>query len=386
MARVFGDLELQYLKEVLDSGRLGWYHEENSMTTRLEEAFAKKVGAKFGITRNSCMTALAQAVAVSGAGTGYEVICDPIVHFGGVAALEFNAVPRFADVKYDTYLMDPDSVRANISDKTKALIVTNLWGLCAELDEIREICDEHDIFMIEDCAHNMGSYWKGEHAGTYGDLGCFSFQQGKHLPTGDGGMMVTDREDLYYKLYHEWAFGGESPAFMTLNFRMNEMTAAVGLAQLQRVDGYIEEYTQSLNILNEAIADCQWLRNRHVPEEAVQPGYIWTCTWEGDKHGLDYDRFKEVCQEIGLPVRFGFTGAPAYAFDIFKVTTAYRHPECPVRCPFYESDYRYHEGLCPVAEDLIPRLVASGVVEAPPDEVKKRADLLREVIKITERG
>jgi dTDP-4-amino-4,6-dideoxygalactose transaminase len=386
MARVFGDLEMQYLKEVLDSGKLGWHHEEGSMTTRFEEAFAQKVGVKFGIARNSAMTALAQAVSVSGAGTGTEVICDPIVHFGAVATLYFNAVPRFADVRYDTYLMDPASVRANVTDKTKALIVTNLWGLCAELDEIRKICDEHGIFMIEDCAHNMGSYWKGKHAGAYGDLGCFSFQQGKHLPTGDGGMMTTDRADMYDKLYNEWAFSGESPAFLTLNFRMNEMTAAVGLGQLQRVDGYLEEYTQSLHILDEAIRDCKWLRNRHVPKEAVQSGYIWVCTWEGDKHGLDYGRFQQVVQELGLPLRFGFTGAPAYTFDVFKVSTAYHQADCPVRCPFYQGDYRYQEGLCPTAEDLIPRLVMSGLIEVPPVEARKRADLLRQAIRITEKG
>ncbi len=386
MARVFGDMEMQYLKEVLDSGKLGWHHEGGSMTTRFEEAFAQKVGVKFGIARNSAMTALAQAVSVSGAGTGTEVICDPIVHFGAVATLYFNAVPRFADVRYDTYLMDPASVRANVTDKTKALIVTNLWGLCAELDEIRKICDEYGIFMIEDCAHNIGSYWKGKHAGAYGDLGCFSFQQGKHLPTGDGGMMTTDRADLYDKLYNEWAFSGESPAFLTLNFRMNEMTAAVGLGQLQRVDGYLEEYTQSLHILDEAIRDCKWLRNRHVPQEAVQSGYIWVCTWEGDKRGLDYGRFQQVVQELGLPLRFGFTGAPAYTFDVFKVSTAYHQPDCPVRCPFYQSDYRYQEGLCPAAEDLIPRLVMSGLIEVPPAEARKRADLLRQAIRITEKG
>ena len=387
MARVFGDLELQYLKEVLDSGKLGWYHEEDSVVARFERAFAKKVGAKFGIARNSCMTAEAQAVSVSGAGPGDEVICDPISHFGAVAALYFNAVPRFADVKYDTYLMDPDSVRANITDRTKALLVINLFGLCAYLDELREICDEHGIFMIEDAAHTIGAYWKGKHAGTYGDLGCFSFQQGKTMTTGDGGMMVTNREDLYDKLYHEWAFGGMTPAFMTLNFRMNEATAAIGLGQLQRVDAYVEEYKQSVDILNEAIADCRWLRNRHVPQEAVQTGYVWACTWEGDKYGLDYDRFKQLTKQLGFPLRFGFTAAkPVYAFDFFKVSTAYHHPDCPIRCPLYESEYRYHEGLCPVAEDLIPRLVSSGVVEVPPDEVKRRADVLREAIKIAERG
>ena len=384
MARVFGELELGYVKEVLDSGQLGWA--EGRMVTRLEKAFAAKVGVRYGIARNSAMTALAQAVSVSGAGTGSEVICDPIVHFGAVAALYFNAVPRFADVRYDTYLMDPASVRANITDKTRALIVTNLWGLCAQLDELRRICDEHGIFMIEDCAHNIGSYWKGQHAGTYGDLGCFSFQQGKHMTTGEGGMMTTNREDLHYKLYHEWAFSGESPAFLTLNFRMNEVTAAIGLGQLQRVDGYIETYTQSLHLLDEAIRDCRWLRNRTVPSEALQSGYIWVCAWEGDKHGLEYERFKQVAKELNLPLRFGFTGAPAYAFDIFKVSTAYHVPDCPLRCPFYKSSYRYEAGLCPTAEDLIPRLVMCGLIEVPPEESKRRADLLRQAIQRTERG
>ncbi|MHB1295742.1 MAG: DegT/DnrJ/EryC1/StrS family aminotransferase [Anaerolineae bacterium] len=384
MTRVFGELELCYLQEVLASGQLGW--REGGKVTALDEAFARKVGTRYGICRNSAMTALAQAVSLSGAGTGTEVICDPIVHFGGVAALYFNAVPRFADVRPDTYLMDPDSLRANISPHTRAVIVTNLWGLCAELDEIRRICDDHGLFLIEDCAHNMGSYWKGRHAGTYGDLGCFSFQQSKHLCTGDGCVMVTNREDLHHKLYHEWAFSGESPAFLTLNFRMNELTAAVGLAQLERVDAYIAEYTASLNLYNEAIAGCKWLRPRHVPEDAVQSGYIWACTWQGDRFGMDYARFQQVAQEAHAPLRFGFNQKPAYAFDIFSGSSAYHVPACPVRCPFYAGDYHYEPGLCPNAEDLMPRLVTSGVVEVPPETARRTAERIRQVIEVTERG
>lgn len=379
MARVFGEPELANIKKVLDSGKLGWV--EGGMVTALDKAFAKKVGARFGISRNSAMTALAQAVAVSGAGTGCEVLCDPIVHFGGVAALSFNTVPRFVDIRYDTYLMDPASIRANITDRTKALIVTNLWGLCAELDEIRRICDEHKIFMIEDCAHNMGSSWKGRHAGTYGDLGVFSFQQGKHLPTGDGGVMVTNREDLHHKLYNEWAFSGESPAFLTLNFRMNEITAALALAQLDRVDGYIAEYDRNLAMLDEAIAGCRWLRRRTVSKDAKHSGYYWACLWEGDKHGLKLEDLKRVAAETKAPLRFGFTGRPAYTFDVFKGSTAYHEPDCPVRCPFYKSDYRYREGLCPTAEDLIWRIVNSPVLEVPADTMKRNVESIRKVIR-----
>ena len=383
MARVFDDLEVQYFKEVLQSGKLGWHH--GGMVTRFEEAFAQLVGSQYAVARNANMTALAQAVSISGAGTATEVICDPIVHFGGLATLSFNAVPRFADVKYGTFNMDPESLRANITPQTRAVIVTNLWGLCAELDEIRKICDEHGIFMIEDCAHVIGSYWKGKHAGTYGDVGIFSFQQGKHLPTGDGGMMTTNRKDLYDKIYGEWAFSGESPAFLTLNYRMNEATGAIGLAQVQRVLGYVEQYTRSLLILNEAIDGCAWLKPRDVCADAKQSGYVWACIWEGDKHGLDYGRFKQLCKDLDLRINFGFNrlDTPNYTYDIFKVSTAYGVADCPVRCPFYtaKSDYRYHPGLCPVAEDLIPRLVRSGLVEAAPDEVARRAQGLREAIR-----
>jgi len=378
MARVFGDSDLSYLQDVLSSGQLGW--RQDGYVTRLDEAFAHFTGAKYGICRNSAMTALAQAVAISGAGCGDEIICDPLVHFGGVAALSFNCVPRFVDVKRDTYLMDPAAVRAAVTQHTKALIVTNLWGLCAELDALREICDEHGIFMIEDCAHVIGARWQGKHAGTFGDVGVFSFQQGKHICTGDGGLIITDREDLHHKLYNEWAFKGESPSFLTLNFRMNELTAAVGLAQLERFPGYLAEYNANLATLNDAIAECAWLLPRTVPADAAQAGYIWACLWEGDKFGLQFDRFKALCVEEEVGVGWGFTERPAQTFDVFCKSTAYHRNECPIRCPFYEGDYRMGACSTPVAEDILDRVINAGLVERPPAQVQRTADALARVI------
>jgi hypothetical protein len=143
---------------------------------------------------------------------------------------------------------------------------------------------------------------------------------------------------------------------------------------------------RSMRTLNEAISGCRWLRARYIPPEAVQAPYYWTCTWEGDEYGLEYERFKAVTSELEVPLRFGFTGAPAYAFDVFKISTAYHVPDCPVRCPFYKGSYRYHEGLCPTAEDLIPRLVQADVMETAQDEIKRRAGTLSRAIQITERG
>ena len=379
MARVFGAKELHNLREVLKSKHLGW--RQGGMVTKLDEAFARFTGAKYGICRNSAMTALAQAVAISGAGCGDEVICDPLVHFGGVAALSFNCVPKFVDVKYDTYLMDPAEVEKAVTRHTKALIVTNLWGLCAELDEISAICRKHGIFMIEDCAHVIGAKWKGKHAGTYGDVGVFSFQQGKHICTGDGGVMITNRRDLHHKLYHEWAFKGESPSFLTLNFRMNELTAAVGLAQLERFPDYLEEYNATLAMYNEAIASCEWLRNRTVPKQAVQAGYIWACLWEGDKHGLSYKRFKRIAAEEGVPLRYEFTERPAQRFAVFRGSTAYHKKDCPIRCPLYKGTHRVEKTKTPVAAEILKRVMYLPIIEVKPSVVRRNCAAMRRAIK-----
>ncbi|HUU20981.1 MAG TPA: DegT/DnrJ/EryC1/StrS family aminotransferase [Phycisphaerae bacterium] len=379
MARIFGDTDIRNLKKVLRSGRLGW--QEGGMVTKLDEAFAKFTGAKYGICRNSAMTGLAQAVAISGAGCGDEVICDPLVHFGGVAALSFNCVPKFVDVRPDTWLMDPAAVEKAVTKHTKALIVTNLWGLCAELDKLRAICRTRGIFMIEDCAHVIGARWKGKHAGTFGDIGVFSFQQGKHICTGDGCVMVTNRKDLHHALYNEWAFKGESPSFLTLNFRMNELTAAVGLAQLERFPRYLTEYNASLAVYNDAIADCDWLVNRAVPRQAEQAGYIWACLWAGDRVGLKLERFKELLAAEGARFGFHFTERPAQQFDIFRKSTAYHVPNCPIRCPYYKGGYSPARCETPVAADILNRVMTAGLIEQPPAKVRANARKLRRVIR-----
>jgi len=240
--------------------------------------------------------------------------------------------------------------------------------------------------MIEDCAHTTLAYWKGKHAGTWGHIGVFSFQQGKHLPTGDGGMMVTDDPAIDEKLYGEWAFG-ESPKWFTLNFRMNELTAAVGLAQLQRVRGYIETYNACQRHLDKAIEGCRWLRPRTVPADAVPSAYVWTCFWEGDKHGLDLERFKKIAQEKKVPLRIGFIGKVAYLWDCFQSATDPDHPARKVfkRHPLFPGP-KYREGDCPVAEEMMPRLINTNPMLPSEDDGRLLAERLHEVVLEMERG
>jgi perosamine synthetase len=385
--RKLGELELKYLAEVMRGETLSNYISEQSMTRRFEDAFAKKVGASKAMAKNAAMSGLCEAVSVSGAGPGFEVLCDPIVHFGGLAGIFFNAVPRFVDVKRDTYNMDPESLLANITPLSKAVIVTHLWGQSAEIETIAQICRERGLFLIEDCAHGINARWNGKHIGTFGDLGVFSFQEFKQLSTGDGGMTVTNNEELFDKMRSAWWFSGESPRFVYINYRMNEVTAAVGLAQLEKVDDIIHSYNRTLAILNEAIAGCEWLKPRKVPTEAEMVGYWWSCTWEGDRHGLSYDRFKQLDEELKIGLRFGFNHFPAQEFPFFRESTAYRtHPDCPVRCPLYtaKSNYRYTWDLTPVCQDLMPRLITVNLIFLSIPAAEAMADRIRTAIKTME--
>jgi len=387
MIRTYDDLELGYVKEVLARGQLGWIT-PGGMQEQFEKAFAKFVGAKVAMSRNNAMNGLAEAISVSGAGAATEVLCDPIVHFGALAAVWFNAVPRFVDVEYDTYNMDPESLRANITDLSRAVVVTHHWGYPARIDEIRQICDEHGLFLIEDCAHAVGCYYQGKHVGTFGNMGVFSFQEYKQLTTGDGGMSITNDEALADKIRNVWRFSGESPAFMTLNWRMNEVTAAIGLAQLQRVQGYLDNvYNVTLGILNEAIKDCSWLKTRAVLPGSQVAGYWWAATWEGDKHGLSYERFQKLNDELKIGLRFGFNQTPPYEFEFFRGPAVYKHPDCPIRCPYYvyKSDYRYVQGLTPVTEDLMPRLVTAGLIFLEVPQAREMAEKLHEAIYLMEK-
>ncbi len=221
----FDGPELEYLKQVLERGRLSG--QNDGFHGKLERAFAEAYGSKFAVAANAAMSLLISAVFAADAGAGDEVLCDPLVQFHAIGALWMNAHPTWADVHPDTWLMDPESARANITPQTKAIVVTNLWGQPAEVDKLRALADEKGIILIEDCAHAAFLPYKGKFAGTWGHIGVYSFCSGKHMTTGDGGMAVTDDEELAAKIRSVTCFG-ESPPHLATVFRMTEMQGYPG--------------------------------------------------------------------------------------------------------------------------------------------------------------
>ncbi len=377
--RIFDDRDLAKLKEVLDSGRLCSL--SGTMTGKFEEAFAKTMGARHAVAYNSAMSVLHGAVAAAGAGAGDEVICDPMVQFGAVAAMYNNTVPVFADVRRDTHLIDPGSVRERVTERTKAIICTHLWGLPCDMDPIMEIAKEHKLIVIEDIAHAIYAEYKGRLTGTLGHIGSFSFQQSKQMATGDGGMATTDDDNLW-DLLIEYSGSRGLATFPRLswNYRMTELVAAVGLVQLERSRKYVEDAIANAKLYNEVIKEVEWIAPQMVPDGRKHTYHIWTSTFEGDKYGIDYEKFQEAAKGKGVGISFGYIKKPAYLYDLFTAPIAYGRG-CPTGCPLYRGVARYVPGLCPAAEDLMPRLMLIGTSGTLEDHIQN-AERLREAIDI----
>ncbi|NJK97406.1 MAG: aminotransferase class I/II-fold pyridoxal phosphate-dependent enzyme [Bacteroidales bacterium] len=191
----FDEREYNYIKEVLDSGFASGT--SGNMNTRLEQSFAKKFGRKFAITFNSGTTTLHAALEAFGIGYGDEVIVTPLTVISCMNSIIYcNAIPVFADVEEDTFLIDPECIRKKITKRTKAIMVVNLYGQVANMTEIMKIAEENNLYVLEDCAQCYLGTHNGNIGGTIGHVGSWSFENSKHLTTGDGGIIACDDENL----------------------------------------------------------------------------------------------------------------------------------------------------------------------------------------------
>ncbi len=383
-SRVFDEKELDLLKEVLASGNLSALG--GGMTPRFEAEFAKAMNAKFAVAMNSAMSVLHTGVIISGAGAGDEVICDPIFVFGAVATMYNNAVPVFVDVDPITMNMNPDLIEAKITERTKAIIVTHAWGLPAKMDRIVEIAHKHNLLVIEDCAHALFATYKGKYAGTWGDVGSFSFQMSKQMGLGDGGMAVTNDE----KVAKDLDLNAGAPTFAAVayglhwNYRMPEQTSAIGIAQLEKAKIYVKELTEVALLYDEAVKDCPWIVLQK-DDDAIHTYHFWGATFWGEKQGISMADFTKVLEEEAGSLFIGYTGIPAYRHPLVGQRMGYGKG-CPLDCPLYKgTGNQYPDGLCANAEDLFHRMLL--VYTFSDKEYHKRnAEALNKAIKRLSKG
>ena len=377
----FGQAEIRNLTKVIQSG--GFCDKRGGYMDMFRHDFAKALKAKHAISGATAMLLMQAIPGAIDAGAGDEIICDPVVQFHGIACLHNNVVPVWADVRKDNFLMDPRSVEKKITRRTKAIWVTHLWGFPAEVDKLRRIADRHRIYLLEDCAHAIMCKYKGKFLGNWGHIGTFSFNMGKQLPTGEGGMAILNDDRLAAELNKRIIFG-ESPEVLSSNYRMTEFQAAVGVEQLKRIPGYLKTYRQGRKILDAAIAGCAWLDARKAPAGSTVSPYHWACLFRGERRKINFGVFKAALVETGGVFGTGFIQQPAYMYSLFRNPERYGRKGWPLG---YKGNYAANctAGLCPVAEDVIPRLVySSNMVSVA--ECRRKAGAIRKAVKLTESG
>lgn len=377
--RDYAGNDLAYLKEALDSGHLSSIM-GGTFAPRLEQAFARAIGAPHAVAMANGMCALHSAVLCAGAGPGAEVICDSEFIFGALAVLYNSAVPVFADIDPVTHNLRPEAIAPLVTDRSRAIIVTHAWGLPAEMDGILEVARKHRLLVIEDCAESLLAAYKGRMTGAWGDIGCFSFQASKQLSTGDGGMATAATEELASRLGAQ----AGAPTFLSVaydldyNYRMNDLTAAVGLARLEVLPEFIAGLRRKAALFDAAVAGCPWIRLQRGPAGAEHSFYHWAATFDESAGGgaPGFEEFKAAIKAAGLSaVSVGYTGMAAYQHPVIRERRAYafRAPENA------GHSGRYEDGTCPVAERVVPRLVLAYLVGTE-EAAKGDADRLNAVI------
>ena len=234
------DKEVRY---AADAAANGWYANHNYYPARFERAFAEYLGVAHAISLPSCTSALHLSLTALGIGEGDEVIVPEATWIATSAPITYvGAKPVFADIDRDTWCLDPDAFERAITPSTKAVIVVHLYGNAANMDAITTIAAQHGIAVIEDAAQAIGAEFRGRKAGALSDAGTFSFHGSKTLTTGEGGMLVTSRDDVFERVLRLRDHGREPGDRMFVNhevafkYRMSALQAAFGLAQLERIE------------------------------------------------------------------------------------------------------------------------------------------------------
>ena len=388
MERISG-LEKKYVLEVLENQFQA--SKNNIFISRLEAKFAEIFHREFAVSLGNGTAAMHTALAALGVNPGEEVIVPSLTMSSpALAVLHNNSIPVFADADRKTFNISADSIRANITGKTRAVIVVSLYGLAPDYDQILKICRAKRIFLIEDNAQAFLSRYQGKLVGRFGDFASFSFQALKHLTCGEGGMLVTDTEALADKArkFAGLGYGSigakkgrvarsdiQDPNFdrhacFGFNYRMSELQAAVALGQLERAEELVEARIKSAGILSAAISDIAWLIPQHVPEGSVNSYWAYSVLLDLENPKEKWYQFRDLFVKNG--------GDGIYA--AWKLT--YREPFFRNEVQGYPGvRQKYARGLCPDAEYLQERILQFKTNYWDLKEAEKQAEILRKTIK-----
>ncbi|MDB0021093.1 DegT/DnrJ/EryC1/StrS family aminotransferase [Candidatus Pseudothioglobus singularis] len=383
----FNGKELEYLSSFLDSegteNKVPWVQ-------LFEETVAKKLGTKYAVACNSGTSGLHMAMFACGIGPGDEVITPGLtVVMDAYSVIHVGAKPIFVDVDRSTYGIDVSEIKKKITNKTKAIITVSLQGLSVDMDPILKVAKEHNLIVIDDSAQNILGEYKGRVAGTLGDMSMLSFENKKHITAGsEGGMLLTDNEEFAIKARK---FGGIGYKHMTasagrtslalsdvqnpdyerfdtigLNYRMSEVSAAVGLAQFERIDAIVERRIAVANIFLKAVQNVEWIVPQFIPKNYKHSHYTFSFEYKGSELlGISWKEFYNMYVERGGD---GFYSACVVPY----LEPVFQEHEC------YKEIYK--KGMCPIAEDLQKKIMQFKTNYRSLEDAQNKANILKELI------
>ncbi|MCX6030869.1 MAG: DegT/DnrJ/EryC1/StrS family aminotransferase [Chloroflexi bacterium] len=400
-----GEADRRYMNEVLDDGFGN--RESAHMVGRFEAAFAEKFGARFAISHNSGTGTMLSCLLAAGVGPGDEVIV-PAATMASTAmvVVQAGAVPVFADSDPRTFNLDPADVARKITEHTRAIIPVSLFGLSADFDPILALARPYDLTIIEDDAQCFLATYHGRLVGTLGRAASFSLQGSKHMTSGgSGGMVITD-DEAYARNIRKASILGYSTldakpgatmiprdvrqdyAFerhdrFGYNFRMSAPQAALGLAQLERLDTLVAARRAIAAQYERVIREekCEWLIPPHVPEGCTHAYWCYTCTLDTERLGVDWRTFRKTFVAHGGDGLYGLW-VPVHLEPVFRTLSFFGSPE---RSPNFDPRYKgqvksYGPGNCPQVEAFRSRLCLFKTGMQTLAKVEAQAEALRATI------
>lgn len=330
-----GDLEKQYLTKAIDSGYVSTI---GPYVSEFENKFAKYLVTKNAVSLQSGTSAIHMSLYELGIGKGDEVIVPALTFVATVNPVIYvGAKAVFVDVDIKTWNIDPHKIENKITKKTKAIITVHLYGNPCNMDEIMEIAKKHRLFVIEDATESLGAKYKGKYTGMFGDFGCFSFNGNKVITTGGGGMVVgNDKGRIEHIRFLVNQARDESKEYyhpeIGFNSRMTNIEAALGLAQMEKLKGFLKSKRVYNNIYKEELKEIKFICFQEEYDDAISS---WWLTCVVLKKDIDVAKLQKGLNDKGIPTRRVFM--PIVEFPPYK----------NYKCEDYKNSYKiYERGLC----------------------------------------
>ena len=389
----FDDRERYYINEVLDSGFAS--STAGNMNARLEKAFSERFCRKYAITFNSGTTTLHSALWALGVRYGDEVIVTPLTVISCMNSILYcNAIPVFADIDPETYLINPDSIKEKINERTKAILVVHLYGQVCNMTEIMKISSDYNLPVVEDCAQCYLGKHRGKIGGTFGQIGSWSFENSKHITTGDGGIVALDDEQLGDTIRrlncqgfrNATALNGkirvskdifQNPMYKRHSqygfmYRLPEIAAAMGLGQIEKIDMFVNLRREMAVLYSQSIGKCNWLKVQKVDDEDYHSYYTFAVRYLRDD--ISWEIFRKKYVENGGD---GVYAAWALSYQEDSIDDIRSN----LKLLNINDRFNTSPGICPIAEKIQPQLMQFTTNQKNIDEMHKQADVLYKTIR-----